>query len=131
MNTKFIYLLSAILLLFVLISCNRDSSDTSSSNTYPKTVNVQYRLTSTSSFTDGVLVYINETGGNTSLTNLSLPFSKTFTRTVNKGDYLNLSGNFMGNGTIKAEILVDNTVVLTKDFSGNSVVVVNLTHYFQ
>lgn len=129
MKTKFIYFFSAILIAVLLISCNRD--DDNSSSSYPKTVNIQYKLTSSSTFTDSVLVYTNETGGNSNITNLSIPFTKTFTRTVNSGDYLNLSGSFMGNGTIKVEILVDNAVVLTKDFSGNSVVMVSLTHYFK
>ena len=105
-----LFLLAFSAILF--ISCRSDSNvDNSGGNTYPKQVSITYRITSTTKSSLFHIAYKNEIGGTTEVNNPALPFTKTFTRTVNQFDNLSLSCSSTTSQTVKLEILVDNKVV--------------------
>ncbi len=102
-------------------SCKKDDDDSPNPSTYPKTVSIQYKVSSPAGFTQVMqLQYTNETGGINSMTNVALPFTKTITKTVNKFDVLILSFGAVGAGELKGDILVDGTVAATKSFTGTT-----------
>lgn len=129
---KTIKTLSTVLLLafsvIFLISCRSDSSDDNSGgSTYPKQVSITYRITSTTTSSLLHIGYKNETGGTTDVNNPSLPFTKTFTRTVNQFDNLSLSCSSNTAQTVKLEILVDNKVV---NFTDNTSTISSVAYVF-
>lgn len=104
-----------------LQSCSKDKDDSPSSGTYPRTVSIEYKVTSPAGFTQLMqLQYTNESGGISSSTNTPLPFTKTISKTVNKYDILILSFGAVGAGQLKGDILVDGVVKATKSFSGDT-----------
>lgn len=122
--------LLSVLLLFTisLAACSKGDDDNSSPNSYPKEVSVTYRVSSPSATMLSSSHYTNETGGIDQATNFTLPFSKGVSMTVNSGKGLYLS-YFDPNGpNVKLEILVDNAVVKTQTFTGNSGAI---DYYFQ
>ena len=129
---KTIKTLSTVLLLafsaIFLISCRSDSSDDNSGgSSYPKQVSITYRITSTTTSSLLHISYKNETGGTTDVNNPSLPFTKTFTRTVNQFDNLSLSCSSNTAQTVKLEILVDNKVV---NFTDNTSTISSVAYVF-
>lgn len=109
-SLRHLFLLAFSAILF--ISCRSDSNDDNSGgNTYPKQVSITYRITSTTKSSLFHIAYKNEIGGTTEVNNPALPFTKTFTRTVNQFDNLSLSCSSTTSQTVKLEILVDNKVV--------------------
>lgn len=102
-------------------SCKKDDDDSPNPSSYPKSVSIQYKVSSASGFTQALqLQYTNESGGIASMTNEPLPFTKTITKTVNRYDVLILSFGAVGAGELKGEILVNGTVAVTKSFTGTS-----------
>ena len=129
---KTIKTFSTVLLMFfsaiLLVSCRSDNSDNnSSSNSYPKQVSITYKISSTTTSSLLHIAYKNETGGTTDINNLSLPFTKTFTRTVNRFDNLSLSCSSNTSQTVKLEILVDNKVV---NFTDNTNTISSVAYVF-
>lgn len=107
--------------MFVMQGCKKDKDDAPASGNYPKTVSIEYRVSSPAGFTQLMqLQYTNETGGIHSATNVSLPFSKSLSKSVNRFEILVLSFGATGAGQLKGDILVDGTVVATKTFTGSS-----------
>jgi hypothetical protein len=122
-------LLLLVLALALGTGCSKD--DKENNNTYPKTVSVEYKLTPSAGVAlAGTITYINETGGNTGLTNQALPFSVKFTRTVNRSTGLGVGVTASGNGSIKCEIIIDNTVVKTETYTGNSIITGSSAYLF-
>ncbi|HEY9177375.1 MAG TPA: hypothetical protein VIN07_06770 [Flavipsychrobacter sp.] len=110
------------LLLFTAFftGCGKANDNSTSPNTYPKQVSVTYRVSSQSETTLNSTHYTNETGGLNQVQNFELPFSKSVSMSVNSGDDLYLSYSDPDGPNVKLEILVDNTVVKTQTFTGNS-----------
>jgi hypothetical protein len=105
-----------LLLSLTLFSCSKDSNPG-----YPKTVNIEYKVTALSGITGplSLLSFTNETGGNTDLSNQSLPFTKTISKSVAVGDVVVLSLRYNNTTSstpvsIKMEIIVDGKVVKTE-----------------
>jgi len=102
-------------IMFLATSCKKSGSDTG--NTYPKQVNITYRVSSTATNSLVSITYDNETGGQATVNNPSLPFTKTITKTVNKNNIITL-GYFVNPAqTVKLEILVNNEVVKSQTYS--------------
>ena len=122
------YLISSfIFCTLCAISCKKNSDDG-----YTKTVSIQYKVTPSAGISQATsVVYMNESGALTTLTNQALPFSKTITRTVNKGDVLTLRGDATGNGSLQLEILVNNTIVKSASPTGTSTITGQITYQFQ
>lgn len=114
---------SVLLLLTLFTSCSNDDNPSTS---YPKQVSVTYKVTSTTTSSAFLVRYTNETGGNTDVPNATLPYTKTFNRTVNKSDVLTLAYGTNTSQTVKLEILVDNTVVKSQVFTSTSGAIVYL-----
>ena len=100
------------LILLIVASCKKSGSDVD--NTYPKQVSITYRVSSTTTNNVVSIIYDNETGGQTTVDNPALPFSKTITKTVNKYDIVTF-GYFVNPAqNVKLEVLVNNQVVKSK-----------------
>lgn len=114
--------LPCLVLTFLFTSCSKDHNDApeNGNSTYPKEVNIEYRVSAVSGVTTGRVLYVNSTGGNTTIDQVSLPYSVKLKRTVNQLDDLGLSFSAVASGEAKSEILVDNQVVASKTFSGTS-----------
>lgn len=103
------------LMLFFGASCNKPDSGTNDS--YPRQVNITYRVSSTTTNSLVSITYDNETGGLSSADNPALPFSKTITKTVDKYDIITL-GYFVNPAqTVKLEIVVNNQVVKSQVYT--------------
>ncbi len=122
---KTIKSLAVIFLMVILVifsnSCRSDSNDDNpSGSTYPKQVSITYKVTSTTTSSASLIKYTNETGGNTDVPTPSLPFTKTFNRTVNKGDVITLAYGTNANQSVKLEILINNASVKSQEFTSTS-----------
>lgn len=107
----------AILLLFISVvtSCKKDKSDTGGS--YPKQVNIVYKVSSTTASSATIVQYRNETGAIIDVANANLPYTKNVTRTVNKNDVLSLGYGTNTSQTVTLEILVNNVSVKSQPFT--------------
>jgi hypothetical protein len=124
--------LKTILVALVALPCLISSCKKNNNNDYPKSVNIQYKVSSPTGITQATsVIYINETGALTNLSNQALPYTKSLTRTVNKGDALSLRADAVGSGSLKLEILVDGQVVKTAAPTGTSTVTGTIVHQFQ
>ncbi len=103
------------LMILFFTSCKK--SDSGADNAYPKQVNLTYRVSSTTTNSLVSITYDNETGGQTSVDNPALPFTKTFSKTVNNYSIITL-GYFVNPAqTVKLEILVNNQVVKSQVYT--------------
>ena len=103
--------------------CKKDGGSTPKLGSYPKTVNVEYRITSSSGLPFCDVLYTNATGGRTSVDSATLPYSVKFSRTVNAGDLIGVLGSYRGGGSLTPQILVDGQVVKTETFTAGSTIV--------
>lgn len=104
-----------ILSIFIT-SCRKDD-DNIIKTSYPKQVQITYKMSSTNATTAQAISYKNESGSMTTVTNVVLPYSKTISRTVNKNDDVSIgysTTNTSSNVTL--EILVDNSVMKIQNF---------------
>ena len=103
------------LTMLLTASCKKSNSGTD--NTYPKQVSITYKVSSTTANSLVSITYDNETGGQTTVDNPVLPFTKTITKTVNKNNIITL-GYFVNPAqSVKLEILVNNQVVKSNDYT--------------
>lgn len=136
MNIRPTFLYSVIVSVFAmgLFACKKSDSGGGTTNpptaTYPKQVTIEYRVTGTG-VGSGSGAYTNESGGNSSYSFTSLPYSKIFTRTVKQYDNATILVNAVGTGNIKVDILVNSTVVKTQSYSGTSVFGGTLVYLFE
>lgn len=106
-------------LTLALSSCGNDDPEPSIDLT-PKEYTVEYRITST----DPVASYIgydNETGATITATNVAVPFTTSFKRTMKVGQYLSILASLKGasaGSTIRGDILLDNKVVKSQTSAG-------------
>jgi len=121
MKTKLILfsaLISTMMLTFV--SCKKDKTE-DPTKIYPKNVSIEYKCTVTSGTPSSLnITYTNESGGGSTLTNVTLPFSKKINRTVNANDDVTMGFTAVGPGGIKGEIYVDGKLVDAKTASNSS-----------
>ena len=111
-------LFSVSILTMLFTSCSKD--DDNSVSSYPKQVSITYTVSSTTTTSASLVIYQNETGGNTDVTNPTLPYTKTFTRTVKQYDVLSLGYGTNTSQTVKMEILVNNLSVKSQTFTSTS-----------
>jgi hypothetical protein len=118
--------------LIVSASCSKDDDGPEPPpSSYPKNVSVEYRVTSTSGLaTAGSIMYTNATGGSTTVSNSALPFSKKVDFTVNRYDNVALSVTHPSSGALKLDILVDNVVVKSQEFSSSPVITGTVPYIF-
>lgn len=96
-----------------ILSCKKSSSDTG--GTYPRQVNITYRVTSAAIDSVSFITYDNETGGTNTADKPRLPFTKTIAKKVNKYDIITM-GYFLNPAKpVTMEILVDNKLVKSQE----------------
>ena len=129
---RFTSILLVASVLFMSASCSKDDDDQDPPpSSYPKTVSVEYKITSPSGLTTaGSITYKNETGGLTTISNTSLPFSKKMNITVNRYDNLSLSVTHTVSGNMKLEILIDNVSKVAQEFPGSPVITGTVPYVF-
>lgn len=112
---------SLVLGIVVFASCSKDKKD--GPGGYPKTVEIEYKVTSVANVTSGEVIYDNETGARATVNPAALPFSKKMTIKVNAGDVVSMSFYTGTSGSVKLELLVDGKVVDSKtpSASGSSI----------
>jgi hypothetical protein len=103
----------------LLASCS-DKDPVNPMAGYPKDVNIEYRVKSTTGITKADVAYDNQTGGRTSLDDAALPFTAKFKRNVEYGTTIGISAHNNGAGTLILEILADGKVVKTETFTATS-----------
>jgi Mycobacterium membrane protein len=124
-----LFMLPLVLIAALSAGCSKD--DAGNGNTYPKTVSVEYKLIPTAGITNAsTIVYTNETGGNSSLSNTALPFSAKFSRSVNRSTGIAVGVTASGNGSIRCEIIVDGKVIVSETYTGNSVITGSSAYVF-
>lgn len=114
-NLNSLYKLLLLTFGLFISSCSKEDSSPIASG-YPKNVTIVYKVISTS-VASASITYKNETAGMTTLADVTLPFTKSFVRTVNKNDDASLGFSLNQAGPIKLEILVDGSSVKTQDFN--------------
>lgn len=130
---KFSFPVLLCLYLFGLVACSKSGGDSGSGER-----TIEYKITGLSGVSRPLnfVSYTNETGGRTDLTNISVPFTQSFTRTIKTGDDATLSFSYNnGNGgtmvSIRLEILVDGTVVKAETINSNTASVIGaIAHVF-
>lgn len=110
--------------MFLFASCSKD--DVLGTDKYPKQVSVTYKVTSNTTSSAFLVQYRNETGGTVDVPNAALPYTKTFSMTASQSDILSLAYGTNTIQTVKLEILVDNSVVKSQEFSTTSGAIVYL-----
>ncbi len=138
MNAKnMIAIAGAAILMTGFAACKKDDNNNTATPTptpsaYPKTVNIEYKLTSESGVdTASTIAYTNETGGNSNAQNVKLPFSKKITRTVKRYDNLAYAFTTYGVGSLRMTILVDGKAVKDQTYSGTSAISGTMAYIFE
>ncbi len=103
------------LIIMLGASCKKAGSGTS--DAYPKQVDITYRVSSTTTNSLVSVTYDNETGGQTTVNNPALPYTKTITKTVNKYNIITV-GYFVNPAqTVKLEIQVNGQAVKSQEYT--------------
>lgn len=111
-------IIAGILLLFTA-ACKK--SDSGTGGTYPRQVSITYKVSSTSTSSLILITYDNENGGQTTVNNPVLPYTKTITRTVDRYSIVTLGFAVNPAQNVKLELLVNDQVVKSQDYtSANS-----------
>jgi hypothetical protein len=115
--------LLAVLSLFVVVAttgCKKDGD--SSSNSYPKDVSIEYKVTNVSGVGTIDISYNNASGGLTQLQDVPLPWSVKFDRKVNKDDVIILQvaqGGLSANAKVKCDLNINGTLAASKTPEGS------------
>jgi hypothetical protein len=114
---------------FYFISCSGKKTD--SAQAYPKNVSIEYKVTSPSGLLKADIVYTNESGSNSSLSNQNLPFTIKFNRSVKLYDIIAVTSSAFSNGSLKLEIIIDGVVKDSKTTTGTTSISGSASYVFQ
>jgi len=119
-NRRFWLVMLVMTLVFGMTVIGCDNGTGGGGGSGPKTVTIKYKLTGTVA-TVSSISYKNATGGSDNLSNISLPWEKTLSVTIekNQGFYATLSASNTG-GSLTAKIFVDGTEIKSVTGSGDS-----------
>ena len=109
-----------LMLPFMLLGSCSDKSEGPAPNMYSKQVSVTYKVKSSSTAAAAVITYTGVAGSPINEPSPALPFTKTFTRTVNMSDIISLGYGTNLPQQVKLEMLVNNVVVKTESFTSTS-----------
>lgn len=134
-KVKFKVVITTLLLMTILLACSDSNEPGKSIPTYPKDVSIEYTVTPTGTTKVTSLGYTNSTGGDTNLTDVTVPFSLKFDRKVNQADVVSLSvlhNNSASGGffSLKLEIRVDGNLVKSETFEGTSSLIGSIVYIF-
>ena len=118
---KLAYLLFTCATLATASGCSKDK-DASPSG--PKEYQVQYKITSPTAPEADYVSYDNESGGSTTLSDVPLPATYSFKRTMKSGDHLTVLASLPSGSPATSEItvaiLLDGREVKTETGRGNN-----------
>lgn len=119
--------LFTILMAVVLLgtACKKDKK-----SGFPRTVSIEYKVSSNSGLSTADITYTNESGGLTDVDNASLPFSRTISKTLNEAQAIGLYGSKLVAGHLRLEIIVDGKSVVAQDFTQSPVISGIVQHTF-
>ncbi|MGN6418205.1 MAG: hypothetical protein ACTHMC_11975 [Pseudobacter sp.] len=119
--------LFTILMAVVLLgtACKKDKK-----SGFPRTVSIEYKVSSNSGLSTADITFTNESGGLTDVDNASLPFSRTISKTLNEAQAIGLNGSKLVAGHLKLEIIVDGKSVVAQDFTQSPVISAIVQHTF-
>jgi hypothetical protein len=124
---RFFTLLMAVALLGT--SCSKDKDDKKDSG-FPRTVTVEYKVTSNSSLNKADVGYTNETLGRTDIDDAALPFYKKVDIKLTEPVAIGISSASFVGGNLKLEIIVNGKSVAAQEFNSNSTTSGIVTHTF-
>lgn len=120
-------LLMAVVLLGT--SCKKDKDDNKDSG-FPRTVTIEYKVSSGSSLNAADITYTNETGGITRVENAALPFYKKFDKNLTEPQAIGMSATSGVAGNLKLEIIVNGKSVTAQEFTQSPVISAIVQHTF-
>lgn len=100
-------------------SCSKDKDPTAT--IAPKDYQVEYRVSSTSDLVADYVSYTNATGGTTTLNNVALPATYSFTRNMKQGDSSTILASVPGaiaGSNVTVSILLDGKEVKKETGTG-------------
>jgi hypothetical protein len=116
-----------IMLVFGIIGISCDNGTTgltggtTGGTSGSKTVTIKYQLSGTITEVDYIM-YRNSSGGYDSLNNVTPPWEKSFSVTIDKGGYFSASiaGSSYTSGSLTAKIFVNGTEIKSVNSSGDT-----------
>ena len=138
-NTKGRLLTLALISLTALglNSCTKDSSPDDPGSEFPREVTIVYTASSTTRTVAESVSYTNNSGGSTSLDNVTLPFTVTITRTVDVADFAALNALVVSPASesvmedVKVEIRINGQVVDTETGTGSGSATADAFYLFE
>lgn len=116
----------------LFIGCGKDDKPYDPTAGYPKDATVRYEVSSTTNNTASV-TYTNETGEDTSIESVALPFTKEVKKKVEFAEIFTLLSSIPVRNneseSVRVKVFVDNKLVEDKTASSNSVSVVGQARY--
>lgn len=113
---KFFSFLLATVLIATSCSKSKDNKDSG----FPRTVSVEYKVTSNSGLNKADIMYTNETLGETDINNAALPFNKKVDVKLTEPVGIGLTGASFTGGNLRLEIIVNGKSVAAQEFNSNS-----------
>lgn len=113
---KFFSFLLATVLIATSCSKSKDNNDSG----FPRTVSVEYKVTSNSGLNKADIMYTNETLGETDINNAALPFNKKVDVKLTEPVGIGLTGASFTGGNLRLEIIVNGKSVAAQEFNSNS-----------
>ena len=83
---------------------------------YPRNAKITYKVSSTSQGDSAYVEFTNETGGDTRLENVSLPFSKSIEKKVDYAEIVSITAGSTAVNSLTLEIEIDGKVKDSKRF---------------
>ena len=112
-------IVSALLLSVTMLGASSCSKSDKKSG-LPQTLNIEYKVTSTSGVDKADLTFVNETAGNTDIDNASIPFTKSVRVTISEPSPIALYATAYTGGSLTLEIIADGKSVKKQTFTGNT-----------
>ena len=124
---RFFSLLMAVALLGT--SCSKDKDEKKDSG-FPRTVTVEYKVSSNSGLNKADIMFTNETLGETDINDAAIPFNKKVEIKLTEPVGIGLTGASFVGGNLKLEIIVNGKSVAAQEFNSNSTTSGIVSHSF-
>lgn len=124
---KLFTLLMAVVLLGA--SCKKDKDNNNDSG-FPRTVTIEYKVSTGSSLNSADITFTNETGGMHRIENSALPFYKKLDKNLTEPQAIGLAASSEVPGNLKLEIIVNGKSVSAQEFTQSPIISGIVQHTF-